>query len=64
MPGGHASHKSTSPKPNTNANGVINAADDAPVEAPEIVTQSSTSTRPDEAPENTAATERPEDTQG
>lgn len=64
MPGGHASHKSTSAKPNTNANGVINAADDASVEAPEIVTQSSTSTRPDEAPENTAATERSENTQG
>lgn len=63
MPGGHASHKSTSAKPNTNANGVINAADDASVEAPEIVTQSSTSTRPDEAPENTAAIERPENTQ-
>ena len=59
MPGGHASHKSTSAKPNTNANGVINAEDDAPVDAPDITTQSSTSTRPDEAPENAAATQRP-----
>jgi hypothetical protein len=61
MPGGHASHKSTSVKPNTNAEGVINTADDAAVDMPEIVTQSSTPTRPDEAPENAAATERPTD---
>lgn len=26
MPGGHASHKSTSAKPNTNANGIIDTA--------------------------------------
>lgn len=61
MPGGHASHKSTSTKPNTNANGVINTEDDAPVDAPDITTQSSTPTRPDEAPENAAATQRPTD---
>ncbi|HEY9741618.1 MAG TPA: hypothetical protein V6C90_14095 [Coleofasciculaceae cyanobacterium] len=59
MSSGHASHKGTSTKPNTNAEGVINTADDAPVDAPEIVTQASTSTRPDEAPENAAATQRP-----
>jgi hypothetical protein len=63
MPGGHASHKSTSIKPNTNAEGVINVPDDAPVDMPEIVTQSSTPTRPDEAPENSAATQRPTDQQ-
>ena len=61
MPGGHASHKSTSVKPNTNAEGVINTSDDAPVDMPDITTQSSTTTRPDEAPENAAATQRPED---
>jgi len=61
MPGGHASHKSTSVKPNTNADGVINTSDDAPVDMPDITTQSSTPTRPDEAPENAAATQRPED---
>ncbi len=59
MPGGHASHKGSSPKPNTNAPGVINSVDDAPVDIPDIVTQSSTPTRPDEAPENAAATQRP-----
>jgi hypothetical protein len=61
MPGGHASHKGSSVKPNTNAEGVINTVDDAPVDMPEIVTQSSTPTRPDEAPENAAATQRPVD---
>jgi hypothetical protein len=61
MPGGHASHKSTSVKPNTNAEGVINTSDDAPVDMPDITTQSSTPTRPDEAPENAVATQRPED---
>jgi len=61
MPGGHASHKSTSVKPNTNAEGVINTSDDAPVDMPDITTQSSTPTRPEEAPENAAATQRPED---
>jgi hypothetical protein len=61
MPGGHASHKGSSIKPNTNAPGIIDSPDDAPVETPDIVTQSSTPTRPDEAPENAAATQRPED---
>lgn len=61
MPGGHASHKSTSVKPNTNTNGVINVEDDAAVDMPDIVTQTSTPNRADEAPENAAATERPED---
>ena len=61
MPSGHASHKGTSAKPNTNAEGVINGADDATLEPHDITTQSSTPTRPDEAPENAAATERPVD---
>ena len=61
MPGGHASHKSTSVKPNTNAEGVINVADDATLEPHDSTTQSSTPTRPDEAPENAAATKRPTD---
>jgi hypothetical protein len=61
MPGGHASHKGHSTKPNTNAPDVIDLPDGAPVEMPDIVTQSSTPTRPDEAPENAAATQRPTD---
>lgn len=61
MPGGHASHKSTSAKPNTNAPDIIDLPDGAPVDMPDIVTQSSTSNRPDEAPENAAATQRSTD---
>lgn len=60
MPGGQASHKSTSVKPNTNTNGLTNAAAEEMTEPHDITTQSSTTTRVDEAPENAAATERPE----
>ncbi|CAA9282313.1 hypothetical protein AVDCRST_MAG92-3699 [uncultured Coleofasciculus sp.] len=60
MPSGHASHKGASAKPNTNANGLINAAAESTADPHDIVTQGSDSTRPEEAPENAAATERPE----
>ena len=61
MPGGHASHKSTSVKPNTNTNGLTNAAGDSTLDPHDITTQGSDPTRVDEAPENAAATQRPED---
>ncbi|MCL1465994.1 hypothetical protein [Argonema galeatum] len=63
MPSGHASHKGTSTKTNTNANGPINAAAESTLDPHDIVTQGSDPTRPDEAPENAAATERPSDNQ-
>jgi hypothetical protein len=59
MPSGHASHKSTSAKPNTNAEGLINAAADSTADPHDIVTQGSDESRVEEAPENAAATERP-----
>ncbi len=64
MPGGHASHKGTSVKPNTNAEGIIDTAADPTFQPHDIVTQDSTPTRPGEAMENAAATERPQDQPG
>ncbi|MCT7952018.1 hypothetical protein NG798_19655 [Ancylothrix sp. C2] len=58
MPSGNASHKSTAIKPNTNMNGAIEETDST-VEIPEITTQASHASRVEEAPENQAATERP-----
>lgn len=60
MPGGHASKKSTSPKPNTNANGTLNDAADTTLDPYDIVDDRGDSTRTDEAPENAAAIQRPE----
>lgn len=58
MPSGHASHKSTSIKPNTNTEGLTNAAAD-PAEVENIAgVGDHDSTREDEAPENTEATQR------
>ena len=60
MPSGHASHKSTSAKPNVNADGLINAAaDSATVDPQDVVGNVGDSTRTDEAVENPAATQRP-----
>lgn len=59
MPGGHASHKGTSTKPNTNANDVIDDAADPTIDVEQMVDLGGDSTRLDEAPENSAATERP-----
>jgi hypothetical protein len=59
MPGGRASHKGTSAKPNVNANGLTNAADDTDINPQEVVSNRSDSTRTDEAQVNPAAVERP-----
>lgn len=59
MPGGHASHKSTSTKPNVNANGIIDDAADPTLDPEDYVDNRGDSTRLDEAPENAAATQRP-----
>lgn len=60
MPSGHASHKSTSAKPNVNADGLINAAADSTVDPQDIVSDGGDSTRTDEALQNPAATQRKE----
>lgn len=39
MPGGHASHKGASIKPNTNANGVIDDASDVGVDPEALIEQ-------------------------
>ena len=61
MPGGHASHKSTSNKPNTNAEGVIDDA--AGTTNPEdLLPENLTNTetlRTDEYVDNPAAYQRP-----
>lgn len=62
MPSGHASHKSNSVKPNINANGLIDEA--ASNENPEeLLPEGPDALRAAEAPENAAATQRPEDKQ-
>lgn len=63
MPSGHASHKGTSDKPNTNATGQIDSAADKRVDPVDLLPE-----RPDalgalEAPEN-AATQRPKSENG
>ncbi|MBF2008766.1 hypothetical protein ACF3DV_05385 [Chlorogloeopsis fritschii PCC 9212] len=61
MPGGNASHKGSSAKPNVNASGLTNAADDAAQDPQEVVgNRSDASTRTDEAIVNPAAVERPQ----
>jgi len=59
MPGGHASHKSTSIKPNTNASGQIDDAADMSVDPKAEVESNADALRVSEAPEDAAATERP-----
>ncbi len=62
MPGGHASHKGTSAKPNVNASGLTNAADDATENPQEVVgNRTDSSSRADEATVNPAAIERPQE---
>ena len=64
MPSGHASHKSTSTKPNTNANGAfIDDAADPTTDVEQLVDLGGDSVRIDEAPANTAATQRPQNQQ-
>ena len=61
MPSGHASHKSTSSKPNINSNGLIEEAADLIVNPEEILPEGADALRVNEAPENSTATQRPED---
>ncbi len=61
MPGGHASHKSTSIKPNINTNGVIDDAADLNFDPQSVLAEGPDALRAAEAPENVAATQRPED---
>lgn len=60
MPSGHASHKGNSAKPNTNTNGLIDesASDASPQE---LLPEGPDALRATEAPENAAATQRPEE---
>ncbi|MBV9384967.1 MAG: hypothetical protein JOZ78_00920 [Chroococcidiopsidaceae cyanobacterium CP_BM_ER_R8_30] len=59
MPSGHASHKSTSSKPNINTNGLIDEGD-ATTSAEELLPEGPDALRAAEAPKNSAATQRPE----
>lgn len=61
MPGGHASHKSTSIKPNVNTNGLIDDAADLNFDPQEVLPEGADALRAAEAPENATATQRPED---
>ena len=60
MPSGHASHKGTSAKPNTNANDLIDEAAANP-NPQELLPEGPDALRAAEAPVNTAATQRPEE---
>lgn len=60
MPGGHASHKGKSAKPNTNAEGQLDLATDPPTEAESMVPKGEDAVRARKAPENEAATQRAE----
>ncbi len=57
MPSGHASHKGTSDKPNTNARQIDSAADTVPAD---LLPEGPDALRTSEAPENSAATQRPD----
>ena len=60
MPSGHASHKGTSAKPNTNANDIIDMPDDLDQNPEEILGEGVDARRArEESPKNSAATERP-----
>lgn len=60
MPGGHASHKGHSVKPNTNTDGRIDDAADLSTNPAELLAEGADALRAQEAPENQAATQRPE----
>ena len=60
MPSGHASHKGSSAKPNTNTNGEINNAADMSLDPQAQLAEGADALRASEAPENAAATQRPE----
>ncbi|NDJ22050.1 hypothetical protein GS682_10450 [Nostoc sp. B(2019)] len=62
MPGGDASHKGTSDKPNVNANGVIDDAADKSLNPEDILSEEQTNTeihRVEESVKYPPATERP-----
>lgn len=59
MPGGHASHKGHSVKPNTNTNGRIDEAADPSTDPQDLLGEGPDALRAAEAPENAAATQRP-----
>ncbi|WP_013320387.1 hypothetical protein [Gloeothece verrucosa] len=60
MPGGHASHKGHSTKPNTNAEGQLYSAADPTIDPEEIIADKFESARAQEAPKNEKATRRAE----
>lgn len=60
MGSGHASHKSNSVKPNTNANAHIDTAADLSVKPEDLLAEGTAALRAEEAPENQEATQRPE----
>lgn len=61
MPGGHASHKGTSAKPNTNAGGQLDSAADNSVNPQDVLSEDTLvdSDRIEEAVDYPPATERP-----
>lgn len=59
MPSGHASHKGSSDKPNTNAPGQIDSAADKTLDPEALIAEGPDALRAAEAPENAAATQRP-----
>lgn len=60
MPSGHASHKGSSIKPNTNASGQIDAAADLSLDPQDILNEGPDARRAEEeSMENPAATQRP-----
>lgn len=66
MPSGHASHKGTSDKPNTNAEGQIDIAADKAVNPEDILPEGAmtNTTRTQEFVDYPPATQRPGDTSG
>lgn len=64
MASGHASHKGSSNKPNTNTTGEVNSAADETLDPTELLAEGPDALRAAEAPENTAATQRPESESG
>jgi len=62
MPAGDTSHKSTLIKPNTNTNGSIADAADLNFDPQQTLPEGADAIRAAEAPENAAATQRPDAT--
>lgn len=62
MPGGHASHKGSGPKPNTNASGIVDDAADPAIAGEELLLEGATTNtiRTQEFVDFPPALERPE----